>query len=234
MKKYQKEDALSYALGAFPSIELIKNRPQDVAMVYQSSQYDHTETLAKLCQTHKVPLETNDRIIEKLSDKENVFVIAVFRKSTHPLTEGNHIVLVHPENMGNFGTILRTVAGFGLSDIAVILPSVDIFDPKVIRSSMGSFFHMNIQTFASFEAYRTLFPNHRCYPMMLQSAVYLDSYRFPKAPSALIFGPEGNGLTEDFASLGQSLKIRQDARVDSFNLPIAVALTVYEFTRQTR
>lgn len=230
MKKYQKEDLVSYALGAFPSIELIKNHPEEVVIVYQSTHYDHAETLAKLCQTNKVPLETNDKIIEKLSD----FVIAVFRKSTHSLSNGNHVVLVNPENMGNFGTIVRTVAGFGLKDLAVILPAIDVFDPKVIRASMGSFFHIHIQTFPSFEAYRKQFPTHLCYPMMLQSSVYLDTYRFPKGPSALVFGPEGNGLTADFATLGQSLKIRQDSAVDSFNLPIAVAVTVYEFTKQNR
>lgn len=234
MKKYQKEDSVSYTLGAFPSIELIKERPQDVVVVYQSSHYEHVEALSRLCQKQKVSLETNDKAIEKLSDKDNVFVIAVFKKYDSPLTTGHHVVLVNPENMGNFGTILRTVAGFGLKDIAVILPAIDRFDPKTIRASMGSFFHVNIQTFSSFEDYRHAFPEHVCYPLMLQSAKYLDAFSFPNVPSALIFGPEGNGLTDDFAKVGQSLKIRQDPSVDSFNLPIAVAVAVYEFSKQVR
>ena len=234
MKKYQKEDLVSYTLGAFPSIELIKNRPQDVVVVYQSSRYEHAHELTQLCNQHHVSLEINDKAIEKLSDKDNVFVIAVFRKFASPLSEGHHVVLVQPENMGNFGTIVRTVAGFGLKDIAVILPAIDVFDPKAVRASMGSLFHMNIQTFPSFEAYRQAFPKHALYPLMLQSATYLDEMSFPKVPSALVFGPEGNGLTDDFASLGTSVKIRQDASVDSFNLPIAVAVAVFEFTRQMR
>ena len=234
MKKYQKDDLVSYALGAFPSIELIQNRPQDVVVVYQSSRYEHSEKLIQLCQKHHVSLETNDKAIEKLSDKDNVFVIAVFRKFSSTLSQGHHVVLVHPENMGNFGTIVRTVAGFGLKDIAVILPAIDVFDPKAVRASMGSIFQMNIQTFSSFENYRQSFPNHVCYPLMLQSATYLDQMRFPKAPSALVFGPEGNGLTDEYATYGQSIKIRQDACVDSFNLPIAVAVAVFEFTRQMR
>lgn len=234
MKKYQKDDLVSYTLGAFPSIELIKNRPQDVVVVYQSSRYEHAEELAHLCQKHHVTLETNDKAIEKLSDKDNVFVIAVFRKFVSPLSQGHHVVLVHPENMGNFGTIVRTVAGFGLKDIAVILPAIDVFDPKAVRASMGSLFHVNIQTFASFEAYREVFPSHVLYPLMLQSATYLDQMSFPKVPSALVFGPEGNGLTDKFSTFGKSIKIRQDASVDSFNLPIAVAVAVFEFTRQMR
>ena len=56
--------------------------------------------------------------------------------------------------MGNLGTILRSCLGFGMKDIAIIKPGVDIFDPKVVRASMGSIFSLNISYFNSFEDYK--------------------------------------------------------------------------------
>jgi RNA methyltransferase, TrmH family len=234
MKKYQKEDSISYVLGAFPSIELIQSRPQVVEVVYQSSKYAHGMALTHLCEQHHLRLEVNDNVIDKLSDKENVFVIVVFKKYAMALSQGHHVVLIQPENLGNIGTIIRTIVGFGFRDLAIVRPAVDVFDPKAIRASMGALFHLNVQYFDSFKQYQNAFPNHAYYPFMLQSATFLDEMTFPKRPSSLIFGPEGNGLTEDYLTLGQSIKIRQDARIDSLNLPIAVSVATYEFTKQVK
>jgi len=56
--------------------------------------------------------------------------------------EENHIVLVEPRNMGNVGTIIRTMLGFGYRNLVMIGPAVDIFDPMVIRSTMGALFKL--------------------------------------------------------------------------------------------
>ena len=49
--------------------------------------------------------------------------------------------------MGNLGTIMRTMVGFGMEDLAIIRPGVDAYDPKVIRASMGSIFHLRFAYF---------------------------------------------------------------------------------------
>ena len=59
-----------------------------------------------------------------------------------------------PSDMGNLGTIIRTAVGFGCTDIGIISPAVDAYNPKVIRGSMGSFFKVNLQYFDSFEEYK--------------------------------------------------------------------------------
>ena len=55
--------------------------------------------------------------------------------------------------MGNMGTIIRTCVGFGIKNLAVIEPAVDIFNPKVVRASMGAVFHVNICRYDSFDTY---------------------------------------------------------------------------------
>ncbi len=67
--------------------------------------------------------------------------------------EKNHIVLVEPRNMGNAGTIIRTMLGFGYKNLALIEPAVDVFDPKVVRSTMGALFRINFEYFQTWEEY---------------------------------------------------------------------------------
>ena len=57
------------------------------------------------------------------------------------LDDANHVVLVNPGDMGNMGTIIRTMLGFNYSNLAIIKPGVDVFDPRVIRASMGALFN---------------------------------------------------------------------------------------------
>ena len=77
------------------------------------------------------------------------------------LQEGNHVVLVNPGDMGNMGTIMRTMLGFNYYNLAIIRPGVDVFDPRVLRASMGAMFHLNIEYFDSFEDYgKSIFIPH--------------------------------------------------------------------------
>ena len=110
-----------------------------------------------LCEKYHIQIDVHDRTIEKLSPKNNCYAIGVFQTYTSLLHNGNHVVLEHPMDMGNMGTIMRTMLGFGYKDLVIIKPAVDIFDPKVIRASMGAIFHLNIAFYDTFE---DLFYNH--------------------------------------------------------------------------
>ncbi len=80
----------------------------------------------------------------------------------------NHIVLVNPSNSGNLGTIIRSMVGFGIYDLAIIKPAVDIFDLKTIRASMGAIFNIRFSYFDSFSDYSKEYKNNY-YPFMLQA-----------------------------------------------------------------
>ena len=61
---------------------------------------------------------------------------------------------MNPSDMGNMGTIIRTGIGFGIRNLAIVEPAVDVFNPRVVRASMGSLFQMNFRYYDSFETYR--------------------------------------------------------------------------------
>ena len=154
MKLYKKGDDTTYTLGVFPTIELLKTKPQQVVRVVVHSSIEKNKgypLIQKLCQQNHIPIDIHDKTIEKLSPKSNCFAIGVFKIYSDELMEGNHVVLVNPMDMGNIGTIMRTMLGFGYLNLVIIRPAADIFDPKVIRASMGSLFHLNIVYYDDFQ-----------------------------------------------------------------------------------
>ena len=163
-----------------------------------------------------------------LSDKENCYVIGVFRKYQNKLNEGNHIALVNPANTGNLGTIIRSAVGFGIKNLAIIKPAVDIFDPKVIRATMGSLFHINFEYFDSFDDYTKKFKNE-IYTFMLKSNNNLKDINFI-SPYTLVFGNEATGLDDSFLKY-HNVIIKKTNDIDSFSLPIACSIAIYEATK---
>ena len=234
IKPYKKDSEYSYALGAFVTFELIDAAPEYVEKVLVHSTFTDKEKLMRMCAGRRIPVETNDRLIAKLSDKENVFVIGVFRKFSGRLDSSRpHLVLDNPSNMGNLGTIMRTSCGMGIFDVAMIGNGADIFNPKTVRASMGSFFRIRCEKFETFEDYLKAYgsPERELYPFMLDSADFLTPGIKHGPLYSLIFGNEATGLDPTYALKGQPLKIAQTEYVDSLNLTIAVGIAEYVFTK---
>ncbi len=232
LKRYKRDFDYSYAFGTFPVLELLTHRPENALRVVThskgavSSGIDRIETL---CGRHHVPFEVNDKLVERLSHKGNVYVFAAFGKYETGLeAHTNHLMLVNPADMGNAGTIMRTSLGFGVRDLALIPPAVDPFNPHVVRASMGALFALRTAVLGV-EAYREKFARP-LFPFMLGAAAPLHEVRFP-TPCTLVFGPEGPGLPEHYQTLGTSVRIPQDPRVESLNLAVAVGVALYEMTR---
>lgn len=231
IKPYKKDADYSYTLGAFPTYELIKSKPNEVKKVLVDTSFTDQEHLKSLCQQYQIPIEYNNKLITKLSDKENCYVAGIFEKYSCTMrADKPHIVLVNPSNMGNLGTILRTAVGFGIYDVAIILPGADIYNPKTVRASMGALFKLNIHLYESYDEYRQEFPQHEVFTFMLNGEKTLTLQDCPKAELfALVFGNEATGLDDSFLTAGTSIFIPQSPDVDSLNLTIAVGIGAYAF-----
>lgn len=234
IKPYKKGVDYSYTLGAFPTIELIKGHPEAVNAVYIHSTFTDRDTINELCTKNNILILQNDKLINKLSDKENCYVIGVFTKFECNLDKNkSHIVLVNPSNMGNLGTIIRTAVGMGIYDISLITPCADIFNPKTIRSSMGAVFKLRHQHFSSFEEYRKIYDKHDVFTFMLNGNETLEVQNCPKTELfSLVFGNEATGLDDSFLNVGTSIMIPQSPDVDSLNITIAVGIGSFIFTHQ--
>ncbi|HEX8598004.1 MAG TPA: TrmH family RNA methyltransferase [Chloroflexia bacterium] len=234
LKPYKREFDHSYSLGVFPTLELVEAQPGRVLKVLVSSKGERNEgarKLERLCGRAGIRVEINDRTVERLAQKENTFAVGVFRKYAVDLQPAsNHVVLVSPGDMGNLGTIARTMLGFAVLDLAIVQPAADMFDPKVVRASMGAIFRLRCRYFDTFERYREIAGERALYPFMTGGDLLLDKARFD-SPFTLIFGNESSGLPTEYREMGTPVTIRHTNAIDSLNLPMSVGIALYEATR---
>ena len=235
LEKYAADLPYSYAPGVFPSLALMSSVPERATrlLLSERAEGEGVAKLRALCREHHVREEVAEKALMRISGKQNCFAAVVFEKwqaSLDPVQP--HIVLHHPMDEGNLGTIQRTLLGLGFRDIAVIRPAADPFDPKVVRASMGAIFALRLRQFDSFEMYRAAFPQHALYPFMLDGSVLLsEAVRHVTQPYALVFGNEGSGLPPAFAGMGQAVRIPHSDAIDSLNLAVAVAIGAYAFAQ---
>lgn len=234
LEAYSRKLGYSYALGVFPALTLLEARPERVMRLLLHPQGVENEGVVKLrqrCAQLGIREEMAERVLRRESKKDNCFAALVFEKYVCDLDpEENHAVLCQISDGGNVGTALRSLLGFGIRDVAVIRPCVDVFDPHVLRASMGAFYRMRVQVYDSFEDYRARYPRRQMYPFMLDGAKTIDEVA-PAAqpPFSLVFGNEQTGLPAHFAQLGQSVFIPQSREIDSLNLAVAVSVGAYVF-----
>jgi len=234
---YKRDGDVSYALGAAPAFELLKKRPDKARRVFIHSAWergDASRELFTLCRGLGIEPEERDKAFAVLSQKENCFVIGEFEKYQSALDPAQtHVVLVNPSNSGNLGTIMRTALGFGVHDIAIITPAVDMFDPKTVRASMGAIFSLRVKCFSSFAEYSASADcgvGRGFYPFMLKARTELGAKPLARRCS-LIFGNEATGLPDEFLRVGESVIIRHSTDIDSLNLPMAVGIALYEWRK---
>ena len=146
------------------------------------------------------------------------------------------VVLEDLQDPGNLGTIIRTGEGAGITGVIMSGHTVDIFNPKAIRATMGSVFRVPfIYVDDLSETVRILHSSgvHTYSAHLEGKAQYVDfSYR---EATAFLIGNEGNGLTEEIAGQAErSLKIPMEGRVESLNAAVAASLLMYEAYRQRR
>ena len=229
-RPYKKDLPYSYALGAFAAFELIDAKAEIAKAVYIHSKCRDAVKLETLCLQKNIPLLYDDRVFSRICPKENVYVIGVFEKYAADLNPKEvHVVLVNPGDMGNLGTIIRTLAAMNICNLGIITPAADILHPKTVRASMGAIFRIRFEHFRTYDSYRQKYlrPN---YLFMSDGETALSDCSPPAdAAYTLIFGNEASGLPVEFASYGTSIRIPQSTLVDSLNLPVAVGIGSFFF-----
>ena len=234
LEPYSRKLDYSYALGVFPALMLMEAHPEKALRLLlhpDGLKNEGVEKLRESCTRLGVREEMAERVLRRESKKDNCFAGLVFEKFESALDPAEcHAVLCQISDSGNLGTAMRSLLGFGIHDVALIRPCVDVFEPHALRSSMGAFYKLRVHTYDCFEDYRAEHPDRPLYPFMLDGAIPLNhAARAAKPPFTLVFGNEQSGLPPHFASLGQSVLIPQSGEIDSLNLAVAVSVGSYEF-----
>lgn len=146
------------------------------------------------------------------------------------------MVLDNLQDPGNLGTIVRTAEGAGVTGIVMSKDTVDIYNPKVIRSTMGSIYRMpfyyteNLLDVIGEMKKR----NISTYAAHLDGKNAYDEEDYKK-PCAFLIGNEGNGLRDEIAKAADTyIRIPMCGQVESLNAAIAASVLMFETARQRR
>lgn len=184
-----------------------------------------------------------DRVFESVSDTKSPQGILCLVRQYHYkpedlLGEGLPLLLAleNLQDPGNLGTIVRTAEGAGVTGILLSEGCVDIYNPKVIRSTMGSVYRMPFYYTEDFHG--TLREMKACgvawYAAHLKGTDMHDRQDYKK-PSGFLIGNESSGLTDETAALADGyVRIPMCGQVESLNAAVASAILMYEANRQRR
>lgn len=146
------------------------------------------------------------------------------------------LLLEDLQDPGNLGTIIRTGEAAGVTGVIMSAKTVDIYNPKTIRATMGSVFRVPFLYVESLRETIGLLRRREVhtYAAHLDGREDYDSFSF-REPTAFLVGNEGNGLTGETAALAERrLKIPMEGEVESLNAAVAASLLMYEAYRQRR
>ena len=183
----------------------------------------------------------SDKLFKEVSDTEKpqgiLAVVKLHLKNIKEalLEKNNFLVLLDRiQDPGNLGTIIRTADAFGANGVIVTEGCVDVFNPKTIRSTMGSIFHVPIIYYGCIkEAIRDLKAyNIKIITTSLAAKKYSYEIDFNTSFS-LVIGNEASGVSEEVIEASDSLiKIPMTGQAESLNAAIASSVIMYEALRQ--
>ncbi len=183
-----------------------------------------------------------DSVFSKISDtKTPQGIMAVVKQPGYQpsdviASEGIKIVLENIQDPGNLGTIFRAAEGAGASGVIMSRDTVDLFSPKVVRSTMGTIFRMPFCFYEDTEELIGAFreKNVKSYAAYLDESQRYDKMNFAADKAVAFFiGNEGNGLRRETAlNCDERIIIPMGGKLESLNAAMAATILMYEAARQ--
>ncbi|MFV0530902.1 MAG: TrmH family RNA methyltransferase [Flavobacteriales bacterium] len=188
----------------------------------------------------KKRFKITQKLFEKISYRNTGGILAVFKTKNTTLEDLELkenpliIVLEKIEKPGNLGAVLRTADAVCADVVIVCDPVIDLYNPNVVRSSIGCIFSVSVVKTTSEKAIQWL-KNHKI--MIYTTYLHKNTVSIYdvdlKRKTAFIMGNEATGVTSKWVDYSdKTIKIPMQGKIDSLNLSNATAVCVYEALRQ--
>ncbi len=176
---------------------------------------------------------TNEAVLKKISTTDSApeaVGVAVKREYNPDLLKKSQkvVLLENIKDAGNLGTILRTSVAFGADAVILYGDSVDLYNPKCVRSAVGNLWKIPVFEMKDFGDLEKTFAGFNRVATLPRAKKYLKDYK-SKLPCLVMFGSEADGLSDklvDFAT--DSVKIEMTEGVESLNLSVSCAVVLYQ------
>ena len=186
-------------------------------------------------------IEISKEVYQKLAYRDTTEgILAVAKSRNHDIKDlqletKTPLILVAeaPEKPGNIGAILRTADAANVDAVIIANPKTDLYNPNIIRSSIGCVFTNRIVTGTTSEIIDFLkAKNINMYCAALQTSVEYHIQDFTK-PTAIIVGTEATGLSNEWLENStQNIIIPMQGEIDSMNVSVAAGILIFEAKRQ--
>ncbi|MCX7883685.1 MAG: RNA methyltransferase [Caloramator sp.] len=235
-KKFRDKEGLFLIEG----IRFIEEAVLDNSLKYllYSKKIFQTKGCERILNSNIEKYEVSDDIIKELSDTENPQgAVGVSIKkiwSMDDIKKDFIIIADGIQDPGNLGTIIRTCDAAGAGGVIILKGSVDVYNSKTLRSTMGSIFHIPILFYDDFEklSQDVKSKGYKIYAASLETQKYIYDIDFKKK-SAIIIGNEANGIPENHLDyVDEKIKIPMLGSAESLNASIAAGVIIYEVVRQ--
>ncbi len=185
-------------------------------------------------------IEINKEVFQKLAYRDTTEGILAVAKTKSTLLSDlqlseNPLILVAeaPEKPGNIGALLRTADAAHLDAVIIANPKSDLYNPYIVRSSVGCLFTNQIATGTTAEIIAFLKEKNiaiYCATLQNSNGYHLENYT---TPTALVVGTEATGLSQEWRDAAtQNIIIPMQGEIDSMNVSVAAAILIFEAKRQ--
>ena len=191
---------------------------------------------------HSPATLVSPQVYEKMAYRESTEgIIAVAKTKQHRLKDLSLkdnpliVVLERVEKPGNLGAILRSAEAAGMDAVIVCDPLTDLYNPNLIRASIGGVFNVPVAVCTSEECIAFLKQRH----ITILTAQLQDSYEYydydMRPATAIVMGTESTGLTQQWRETADAhIRIPMLGRLDSLNVSVSAAILMYEAVRQRK
>lgn len=185
-------------------------------------------------------IEINKEVYQKLAYRDTTEgILAIAKTKSLQLDDlqlsKNPLILIaeSPEKPGNIGALLRTADAANLDAVIIANPKSDMYNPNIVRSSVGGLFTNQIATGSTEEIIAFLQQrkiNFYCATLQNSTPYHTQNYT---NPTALVVGTEATGLTDAWRNAAtQNIIIPMQGTIDSMNVSVAAAILIFEAKRQ--
>ncbi len=204
--------------------ECLKNEAIEQKLLYQIAKYN--------C------IYVNEKVFTSITDVKNpqgMLAVIEMENGEEVINYNDDVIFVLDgiQDPGNLGTILRTIDSAGISQVIVSKDTVDAYNPKVVRSTMGAIFRVKV--IESQDIIRTMknIKKHK-YEILVTSLEATDNiYDIDYTKKMIVIGNEANGVSKAVMDIAdEKIKIPMLGKTESLNAAVATSIIAYEYVRR--
>ena len=238
--KFRRQSGMFIAEGLRVCVDAMQSGASiDTLFVTEAAVQKNEQAVQDLCACAGRAFVLSPELFDYISDTQTpqgvLCVIKTLDKSAHFDTiknGGKFLVLDNIQDPNNLGTILRSAEAFGVSGIIMSADCCDVYNPKVVRGSMGAVFRMAFLSVEDLPLWLSEHPQLHTYAAVLDSdAQKLTEISFDE-PCAVVIGNEGNGIRlQTVKACQHKITIPMNGKAESLNASVAAAILIWEMVR---